>query len=156
MAQATSPLHPKSVPLNRRRLLAGAAAAAGATVPSIAAAGGLSPTPAGRRILELIAEYIGLGECDAPDADPAFIAWQTKAVATYKAIEELGREITAQPIRTFADVIDRAILAAWACQPADGELIGDGDDPGGFTSAMILDVLAVAGIRPGRCNVDMA
>jgi hypothetical protein len=157
MTKATSPLHPKSVSLNRRRLLGGVAAVAGVSVPAVASAGvSLSPTPAGRRVLELIAEYAALGFCDASDDDPRFIAWQRRWLGAHRAIDKLGQQIIARPIASFADVIDRAILAAWACQPIDGELIGDGDDPGGFKSAMILDVLAVAGIRPSRCNVDMA
>jgi hypothetical protein len=143
--------------LNRRRILGGATAAAlGVTIPTAAPTASISPSPAGRRVLELIAEYIGLGSCDRHDDDPVFIAWEQKVRDTYGAIEEVGQEIVARPIKTFADVIDRAILAAWGCSPDDGQLKTDGDDPHGFQSALILGVLGVAGIRPSQCNIDMA
>jgi enoyl-CoA hydratase/carnithine racemase len=99
-----------------------------------------------------------MAEAEAKVNDPSEAAGKLVEYRTEGGVALLT--LNDPPANTYSyemmQELDRAILAAWACQPADGELIGDGDDPGGFKSAMILDVIAVAGIRPGRCNDDMA
>jgi hypothetical protein len=59
--------------------------------------------------------------------------------------------IAARPVSSLADIVDRAILAAWWCDTLDGQLIGEDGDPGGFQPALILGVLALAGIHPAQC-----
>jgi hypothetical protein len=70
-----------------------------------------------------------------------------------QAIEAIGKSITARPIASLSDIVDRAILAAWACQPHGGKLIAD--DVGGLQGGYIMDVLALAGIRPEQCNAEL-
>jgi hypothetical protein len=107
-----------------------------------------APSPAGHRVLELVAQQRALNT-----------AWDTNEEAEsarhnelYDAIETIGRSITGRPIASMSDVVDRAILAAWACQPHGGRLIPD--DPEGLQGAYIVDVLALAGIRPEQCNTE--
>jgi hypothetical protein len=103
------------------------------------------PSPAGRRVLTLIAELQALEAVWERDEDAASM----HSLALNDAIAAIGKSVTARPISTLSDIVDRAILAAWACQPHEGKLIPD--DVGGLQAAYIAE-LALAGIRPDQCN----
>jgi len=108
-----------------------------------------APSPAGRHILRLIAEQRALQPVWEVDEDAA----SARSDALFDAIEALGKFVTSQPIASFSDVVDRAILAAWACQPHGGKLVTD--DIEGLRVAYIVDVVALAGIRPDQCNAEL-
>src|SRR5262245_52875164 len=80
---------------------------------------------------------IGDGRCGKP------CAASVRSLELNDAIRVIGKSVIARPIASFSDIVDRAILAAWACQPHDGELVPD--DVGGLQGAYIVDVLALAG-----------
>jgi len=137
--------------INRRSLLRGgslataalASPAAAQALPAVAAR-----SPAGRRVLELVAKQRALGPMWDTDEDAA----SARSAKLCNAIETIGKSITARQIASVSDIVDRAILAAWACQPHDGRLVSD--DIEGLRGAYIVDVLALAGIRPERCNAE--
>jgi len=107
-----------------------------------------APSPAGRHILRLIAEQRALQAVWEVDEDAA----SARSDELFDAIEALGKLVTSQPIASLSDIVDRAILAAWACQPHNGKLVTD--DIEGLRGAYIVDVLALAGIRPDQCNAE--
>jgi hypothetical protein len=109
-----------------------------------------APSPAGRRVLELVAEQRALTAAWEIDEDAA----SARNNELSDAIEAVGKSITGRPIASVSDIIDRAILAAWACQPHRGRLIPD--DAAALRDAYIVDVLALAGIRPEQCNAEFA
>jgi len=108
-----------------------------------------APSPAGRRVLALIAELKAL-EATSWDTDQEAASVRNSELCD--AIEAIGKSITSRPIASLSDIIDRAILAAYACEPHGGRLIPD--DVGGLQAAYIADTLALAGIRQDQCNVD--
>jgi hypothetical protein len=42
-----------------------------------------------------------------------------------EAIAEISRSVAARPIASLSDIVDRAILTAWACRWQEGKLIPD-------------------------------
>jgi len=77
-------------------------------------------------------------------------AASVRSIELGDAIEAIAKYVTSRPIASLSDIVDRAILAAWACQPHDGKLIPD--DIFGLKNAYVVQVLALAGIRPEQCN----
>jgi len=151
MTKAFTALSTTSSPINRRALLRGGSLAAVAVAsPAAAHAAQLAagPSSAGRRILKLVAEQRALGALWDTDEDAASV----RNSELWDAIDAIGKSIRTRPIASLSDIIDRAILAAWACQPHDGRLITD--DIEGLRGAYIVDVLALAGIRPDQCNAE--
>lgn len=151
MAKAAPQLHPKSTTLNRRRLIAGAAMAIAASAAPAAASPldsfVFAPTADGRAIMALIAEQRAI---DTHGDDPE----GEKLTELYGQIDDIARRIVARPLRSPSDLVDRAIAAAWGCQPFDGGLISD--DPAGVQTALVVGVLGLAGIAPALCNASMA
>jgi len=161
MAKATETLPSKSV--TRRHILTGAvtsAAVAGAAVShhAIAAPHVAAPTAEGRRLLELIAKQKNTyADISNVESGPYSTEEEASAamVDAWDAVAALGSEIAARPARSLADIVDRAILAAWSCDPFDGQLKSDGDDCCNFQAGHILAVLSLAGISPAQCNVGL-
>lgn len=110
-----------------------------------------APTANGRLLLKLISEQRAAMDAACEAGDESGERW----APIYHKVQRLGDAITARPASSMADVVDRAILAAWACDPYRGALIPEGDDPGGFKAKHILAVLAMAGIDPAECNVSL-
>src|SRR5262245_65856342 len=119
MAKATAPLPTTASPINRRKLLRGGSLAAVALATTASPASGMAaaPSSAGRRVLELVAEQKALETAWESDEDAA----SARNSELFDTIEAIGRSITRRPIASLSDIIDRAILAAWTCQPCDGE-----------------------------------
>jgi hypothetical protein len=152
MAKAQEALSTTAPSINRRALLRGGSLAAVAAASPAAAqtvAPAVEPSPAGRRVLALVAEQRTLNAVWDTDEDTT----SARHNELYDAIETIGRSITRRPIATISDVVDRAILAAWSCQPHGGHLIPD--DPECLHAAYIVDVLALAGIQPEQCNAEI-
>lgn len=101
-----------------------------------------APSPAGRRILALIAELQTLDAVWESNPDAASV----RSLEVSDAIEVTAKSVTSRPIASLSDIVDRAILAAWA------GLTHEGDDIGGLKNAYVADVLALAGIRPEQCT----
>ena len=153
MTKAHEGLPTTSPSINRRALLRGGSLAGVAGLSPTAAHAippAIAPSPAGCRVLELVAEQIALNAAWDTDEDAA----SARNNELFDAIEAIGKEITTRPITSMSDITDRAILAAWACQPYGGRLIPD--EPAGLQSAYIVDVLALAGIQPEQCNAEFA
>jgi hypothetical protein len=159
MAKATKTLPSKSV--TRRHILAGAVTTAAASVAgaavsqsAMATPHAVAPTADGRRLLQLIAAlrdaYAGLWVNGDPTPE-------TQAVVddAHFAIDDLGREITALPAKTVADIVDRAILAAYASDGEGGRFFPESEDLHGFKEAHLRAVLSLAGISPAQCNAGM-
>jgi hypothetical protein len=151
MTKAAEALHTTSHSINRRALLRGGSLATVALAsPAAAHASPLAAAPsnAGRHILRLVAEQRALSAMWDIDEDTASV----RNSELWDAIDALGKSIRARPIASLSDIVDRAILAAWACQPHGGKLIPD--DVEGLRGAYIVDMLALAGIRPEQCNAE--
>src|SRR5215472_1754806 len=139
MAKATEGLTATLHVLNRRSLLCGGSLAAVTFAsPTASPASGMAaaPSPAGRRILALIAELQALDAVWENDEDASSI----RSIELSGEIEVIGKSVTSRPIASVSDIIDRAILAAWAGLPPEG------DDVCGLKNAYVADVLALAGI----------
>jgi hypothetical protein len=76
--------------------------------------------------------------CSSRAAPPGVEA--PSSVELNAAIDAIAKSIFARPIASVADIIDRAILAAWSRQPDAGRLISEGDDLGGLKNTYIVDV----------------
>jgi hypothetical protein len=150
MAKAVEALPTTPPGINRRSLLCGGALGTVALPAPAAHAfpGAMAPSSAGRRVLELVAEQRALSAVWDTDEDVA----SARHVELCDAIETIGKSIITRPIASVSDIIDRAILAAWACQPRGSRLTRD--DSEGLKDAYIVDVLGLAGIRPEQCNAD--
>jgi hypothetical protein len=150
VAKAAEALPTTPPGINRRSLLGGGALGAVALAAPAAHAfpAVTAPTSAGARVLELVAEQRALSAVWDSDEDVA----SARNVELCDAIETIGKSIITRPIASVSDIIDRAILAAWACQPRGSRLTRD--DSEGLKDAYIIDVLGLAGIRPEQCNAD--
>jgi hypothetical protein len=100
-----------------------------------------SPT-INRRARALIAELRALEAVWDSDEDAAGV----HSIELSDAIQVIAESVTSRPIASLSDIVDRAILAAW------GGLPHEGDDICGLKTAYVVDVLALAGIRPEQCN----
>jgi hypothetical protein len=113
-----------------------------------------TPTEQGRTVLQLIARQRDAldAACKLLDDDEVHDElWP----ALWADIEKLGKTIFARPVTSMSDIVDRAILAAWSCDPHKGNLIAEDDDPRGFKNGLITSILAFAGIKPAQCNVSL-
>ena len=145
MTKAVKALTTTSSTINRRALFGGGSpAVVTCALPAASPASGMAaaPSPMGRRVLALIVEQQALEAVWESDEDAASV----RNYELFDAIEAIGRSITARPIASVSDIIDRAILAAWVCRPHGGRLVPD--DVGGLQGAYIVDVLALAGVGP--------
>src|SRR5262245_21896185 len=129
MTKAATAVPTTSSTFNRRALLTGGSlSVVTLATPTASPASGMAaaPSSAGRRVLELVAEQKALETAWESDEDAA----SARNSELFDTIEAIGRSITRRPIASLSDIIDRAILAAWTCQPCDGELVPD--DVGGL------------------------
>src|SRR5262249_22851898 len=134
---AATGLPTTSSTINRRALLGGGSlAVVTCALPAASPASGMAAaaSPAGRRILALVSELQALEAVWERNEDAASV----RSLELNEAIRVIGKSVIARPIASFSDIVDRAILAAWACQPHDGELVPD--DVGGLQGAYIVDV----------------
>lgn len=100
------------------------------------------PSPWGRKVLELIQEDRRLA-ATYPDqaADPIAFARHEKRVLAHGAkIDRMCRDIVDRPVLSMSDVADRLIGAVWF------------HDSPGDALAMVIGLLAIAGIEPEQCG----
>jgi hypothetical protein len=153
MAKATDLISAQSSSLNRRSVLGGASLAVAAfAAPSVAmppaASGGVRISSELRTILDLVAEARQINEIGGdPNGE--------RLVAIDGEIRRLGSVIASRPITGMSELVERAALAVWACQPCDGDLAPDHNDSG-FLSGALFGVLALAGIDPLSCNASLS
>jgi hypothetical protein len=57
--------------------------------------------------------------------------------------------MTARPVPSISDIIDRAILAEWACRPYAGKLIAD--DVGGLQGSYTSQMMSIEGDAGDVC-----
>lgn len=100
------------------------------------------PSPWGRKVLELIQEDRRLA-ATFPDqaADPiAFERHEKRVLAHGAKIDRMCRDIVDRPVLSMRDVADRLIGATWF------------HDSPGDALAMVIGLLAIAGIEPEQCG----
>jgi hypothetical protein len=111
----------------------------------------LKPSAKGLELLALIADQIKAGAVDW-DGTPAGNRAERRHLRLCSRTIRLGRGILRRPVACMSDLVDRAILSCWWCQPWGGALFGAEDDPQGFHAAAVVSVLRAAGLTVAQCH----
>ena len=132
--------------------LAGAAAIPLAVAPASAAPLANRITPRAQLMLELARQHWAAVkfELSLDDDHPQHSAAVASSEAVYSELEALADDIHENPVRSFADIIERAAVGfAQADRAVGGGLDFDGLDPGEHANLKLLaGVLELAGIAP--------
>jgi hypothetical protein len=158
---AKSHLHLEKTPSNSRRafLKSSVAATAALALAQSATAAPLEagPSEEGRAILKMIAaQRTAMAKASAyeeADDEASAETWNDRWLAIADQIEAPGLEINSRPIKSLPDVIDRAILAAYDCSAAGGELQVRED--GQMIVSLIEGLIVLSGLSAVECNFEI-